>query len=176
MSLSDLAALGSFISGVAVLVSLIFIGFQMRQNTLAIKAAASQAHAANFQQILTSIIENSEVARIWRVGLSNMQRLTDDERVRFVVLVSGNFRFFESARLQWRSGQLDVAHWEDLEPFIRQFALQPGIRTYWTMRRHMHSSEFISWYDSLPQSRPARGLYELPSDIEQRTEAFDTEH
>jgi flagellar biosynthesis/type III secretory pathway M-ring protein FliF/YscJ len=33
MSLSDLAALGSFISGVAVLASLVFLFFQMRQMT-----------------------------------------------------------------------------------------------------------------------------------------------
>jgi hypothetical protein len=31
MSLSDLAALGSFVSGVAVLVSLVFLYFQLRQ-------------------------------------------------------------------------------------------------------------------------------------------------
>src|SRR5262249_46425204 len=33
MSLSDLAALGSFVSGVAVLASLVFLFFQMRQMT-----------------------------------------------------------------------------------------------------------------------------------------------
>lgn len=62
MSLSDLASIGSFISGIAVLASLMFIGAQMLQNNRAIKAAASQAHAANFQQILSVAIENGEVA------------------------------------------------------------------------------------------------------------------
>ncbi len=167
MTLTDLAALGSFVSGAAVLISLIFIGFQLRQNTHAMRSAASQAHAANFQQILASIIESSEVARIWRMGLQDMGALNDDERVRFVILVSGNFRFFESARLQWRNGQLDVAHWQDLEPFIKEFSLQPGIKTYWTMRGHMHSTEFIGWYDSLPKTSTARGLYQLPAVVEQ---------
>ena len=49
MSLADLAAIGSFVSGIAVVISFVFLGFQMRQNTKAMKAAASQAHAANFQ-------------------------------------------------------------------------------------------------------------------------------
>jgi anaerobic selenocysteine-containing dehydrogenase len=51
MSLTGLAAIGSFVSGIAVLASLIFVGFQLRQNTKAIRAEASQAHAQNWQQI-----------------------------------------------------------------------------------------------------------------------------
>ncbi len=164
MSLADLASLGSFISGIAVLISLLFVGFQMRQNTLAIRAAASQAHAANFQQVLTPIIDNAEVAQIWKTGLQDIRALTEEQRVRFIVLVSGNFRFFETAHIQWRRGQLDKAHWEDLEPFIRQFAQQPGIRTYWQVRGHMHSSEFIRWYETIGDAVVPHGLYDLPAE------------
>src|SRR5476651_1123571 len=35
MTLADLSSLGSFISGVAVLISLIYLGLQVRQNTMA---------------------------------------------------------------------------------------------------------------------------------------------
>src|SRR5476651_131803 len=101
MSLADLSSIGSFLSGVAVLASLIFVGFQLRQNTRAVRATASQAHASNLQQIVTPIVESGEVARLWRLGLSNFETLTDDERVRFVAYTSGLFRFYESARLQW---------------------------------------------------------------------------
>src|SRR5665213_4361095 len=52
MTLTDLAAIGSFISGVAVVVTLVFLLLQTRQNTRAIRAAASQAHAANYQALL----------------------------------------------------------------------------------------------------------------------------
>lgn len=48
MSLSDLAALGSFVGGVAVLVSLIFLYFQLRQ------IGAQMAQADNNQRALMS--------------------------------------------------------------------------------------------------------------------------
>jgi hypothetical protein len=40
MSLSDLASLGNFVSGIAVLISLIYVSFQIRQNTLTHRATA----------------------------------------------------------------------------------------------------------------------------------------
>ena len=162
MTLADLSSLGSFISGVAVLASLIFVGFQLRQNTQAVRATASQAHAQNLQQIVTPIVESGEVARLWRLGLFNFETLTDDERVRFIAYTSGLYRFYESARLQWRHGQLDSEHWQNVALQAADFARQPGIKRYWEIRRHWHSVEFQKWYDSLPKDSRPHGIYEAP--------------
>jgi len=162
MTLTDLAAIGSFISGVAVVVTLVFLLLQTRQNTRAIRAAASQAHAANYQALLASIIEDGEVARLWRVGLGDIEKLTDDEKARFVILSSGLFRFFEAARLQWRHGQLDAEHWYSIDTQIRDTIRNPGLQTYWSMRGHWHSPEFRAWVDALPRNTLVRGLYETP--------------
>lgn len=159
MSLTDLASLGSFVSGIAVLASLIFVGFQMRQNTQAVKAAASQAHSANYHQLVSHIIEHADVARIWRRGLEQFDSLTDDERVRFLVFLSGAFRFFEATRLQWRHGQLDSEHWHNVESNVRDLAPHPGVKTYWTIRHHWHSIEFRGWFESLPQTVATSVLY-----------------
>lgn len=162
MSLSDLAAIGSFVSGVAVVVTLIFLLLQMRQNTRAIRAAASQAHAANYQSLLASIIEDGELARLWRVGLGDIEKLNDDEKIRFISLSSGFFRFYDAARLQWRHGQLDAEHWYSIDTQIRDTIRNPGVQAYWSMRRHWHSPEFRGWVDSLPKDNLARGIYETP--------------
>jgi len=45
MSLSDLAAIGSLISGVAVLISLIYLSQQIRQNTKHSRAIIQQGRA-----------------------------------------------------------------------------------------------------------------------------------
>ena len=131
MSLSDLAAIGSFVSGVAVLGSLIFVGFQLRQNTQAVRAGASQAHSYNWQQITMTVVESGDFARIWRLGGENIECLTDDERVRFYALAGAILRFFEGARLQWRHGQLDKEHWHNVEKTAIDFAATSGFKAYW---------------------------------------------
>jgi hypothetical protein len=150
MTLSDLSNLGTFVSAIAVLASLIFVGVQLRQNTQAVRAAASQAHTANWQAMLTPIIEDDAVAGIYRRGLSGMDSLTDNDRVRFIILVGGMFRFAESARLQWLHGQLEEAHWVNLERNFTALAGQPGFKSYWAIRREWYTPDFLAWYEALP--------------------------
>jgi hypothetical protein len=159
MTLADLASLGSFVSGIAVLGSLLFIAFQLRQNTQAMRATASQANAANFRALVAPISENENVARMYFKGLSHYEELSNEERARFILLTHGSFRFFEASRLQWRHGQLDSEHWHTVEVTVRHLASQPGIRSFWKVRRHWHSSEFQNWFESLPLS--GGGLGEL---------------
>jgi hypothetical protein len=162
MSLSDLAAIGSFVSGVAVLASLIFVGFQLRQNTQAVRAAASQAHSQNWQQITMSLVECEDFARIWRLGVDDIDRLTDDERVRFYSFAGATLRFFEAARLQWQHGQLDSEHWHNVEKTATDFAATSGYKAYWAQRHHWMSPQFQEWYEALSQDR-AHNLYGKPA-------------
>jgi hypothetical protein len=152
MSLSDLAAIGTLVGGIAVLASLIFVGVELRQNTRAVRATASQAHTANWQQIMNTFVENADVALLWRNGLKNLESLADDDRIRFIALASGIFRFWEGARLQWRHGQLDAEHWQNVRTCALDFASQPGLRAYWHIRRHWHSADFQEWFEALPMA------------------------
>ena len=159
MSLSDLASIGSLISGVAVAITLIFLVMQMRQNTLAVKATATQSFSALYQQISNIVVVNGDMARIWRQGLDDIHQLSDDERVRFISYLSTIFRFMESARLQWRHGQLDNQHWYELETEIKDFSMQPGVKAYWALRRHWHADDFGRWFESLPPSEIVPAFY-----------------
>jgi hypothetical protein len=158
MSLSDLAAVGSFVSGIAVLASLIFIGFQLRQNTRAVRAAASQAHSQGWQQITLPVVESEDFARIWRLGLEDIQRLTEDERMRFYAFAGSTLRFFEGARLQWLHGQLDKEHWHNVEKTAIDFAASSGFKDYWAVRHHWLSPDFQQWYGTLVGQR-ARAVH-----------------
>ena len=57
MSLSDLASIGSFISGIAVLVSLVYLSLQIRQNTKHSQALIQQGRAARIADIASRIVE-----------------------------------------------------------------------------------------------------------------------
>lgn len=162
MSLGDLASLGSFVSGVAVVITLIFLVLQMRQNTAAVKAAASQAHVAVYQEITNIIVTDADFARVWWLAMTDMGQLSDTERVRFIAYLSSVFRFMESARWQWRHGQLDDEHWHALESDFKDLASQSGIKSYWALRRHQYPDQFRKWFESLPQTTTAPTFYGAP--------------
>ncbi len=163
MSLSDLSSIASIVSSVAVAITLLFLVFQMRQNTLAVKAAASQAYSTAYADLSNITVVNGDMARIWRLGNADMGQLNDDERVRYVSYLSTIFRFVESARLQWRHGQLDGEHWHALVSDFKDLTMQPGVKAYWALRRHWHTEEFRKWYELLPKSETVPALYGVPA-------------
>jgi hypothetical protein len=158
MSLSDLAALGSFVSGIAVMVSLVFLGFQMRQNTKAVKASTSQAHSATYMETLAPLVNNAEMANVWRRGLDDFSSLSPDEEVRFLAFASSLFRYYDASRVQWRHGQLDNEHWHTITQQVVSLAHRPGIMAWWKLRRSWHSPDFQHWIESMRTDGGQRDL------------------
>ena len=158
-TLSELASVGSFVSGVAVLASLIFVAVQMRQNTQAVRAATSQAESLIYWQINQIVVTHGDVARLWRCGCADPKSLTDDEWVRYVSFLSSAFRVFEGAQLERRKGLLDKEHWDSLVAVMTDFASQPGVKAFWALRRHRQSMEFQRWFEVLLKSQDTTALY-----------------
>ena len=65
MNLNDLANLGQIIGALAVVVSLIYVALQIRQNTNAVRSAAAQVvheHFASWYHLLANDAELSQIA------------------------------------------------------------------------------------------------------------------
>src|SRR5919107_4593385 len=98
MTLEQASLVAQIASAVAVIASLIFVGFQLRQATAAIRGSSSQAHSELYTTLVQSIIDHGDFARIWSTGLSDPASLTQEEWVRFVAYASALFRLYESSR------------------------------------------------------------------------------
>ncbi|MHB8530764.1 MAG: hypothetical protein ACYC8V_14795 [Caulobacteraceae bacterium] len=70
MSLSDLASIGSFASGVAVLASLIYLALQVRQNTHAHRVTAHQDRLTFVRDFLARIAD--PFMRGWLLGMAEI--------------------------------------------------------------------------------------------------------
>lgn len=155
MSLEQGSLVAQIVSAVAVIASLIFVGFQLRQATAAIHASSSQAHSELYTTLVQSIIDNEDFARIWSVGLADPNALREEEWVRFVAYASALFRLYESSRVQWLHGRLDAAHWHAIEHQAMNFAGQLGLSMAWELRGHWYSNDFRSWFEGLtPTGKP----------------------
>ena len=161
MTLEQLSFLAQIISAIAVVSSLIFVGYQLRQGTKAARASSSMAHSQTYHAIITVIMADGEFARIWRRTLEDPSQASEDEWVRVVAYLSALFRFYESSRVLWLRGQLDEEHWQNIEQQATILSAQPGVIAWWEIRRHWHSSSFRDWFEGLPRPDPA-ALYRMP--------------
>ena len=134
MSLSDLAALGSFISGVAIVVSLIYAAMQFRVYAKAAHESRVIAINTDIQQFRMSLVLNPDVARIYRDGLEDLGKLESIDQWRFGALMQtliGNF----ALGIEFK----DVQDPTDVESSLRWILNRPGARSWWPKARHIFS-------------------------------------
>jgi hypothetical protein len=138
VTLQDLANFGEFIGAVGVVVSLLYLAREIRQNTKAVWLSAYDRYGAAGAVVRRSIIENADVARIYSVGLAEPGELDELERVRFRVLMLDLMQAFQVQFAQLGASGLGRAEWEATANTIRRALAQPGGRQFWAA----YSSEF----------------------------------
>ncbi len=83
LDITTLAAWGEFIGGIAVVVSLIYLAGQIRQNSRLLRASTASATTTANTAINTLIVQDSEVARIYSDGMADPDSLSTADRQRF---------------------------------------------------------------------------------------------
>ena len=82
MAISELGAIGEFLSSIVVMITLIFLVIQMRQNAQLMKRAnARQANDANSHALVALLDEG--VSELFIKGLNSIESLSEVERYRF---------------------------------------------------------------------------------------------
>jgi hypothetical protein len=88
MSLEDLGNIGEFVAAVAVVVSLIYLAVQIRQNTRSLQAASLQSIlSAPREWFFLPHAQNAEISDLFARGLNGLDNLDESEQRRFVHLM-----------------------------------------------------------------------------------------
>ena len=83
LDITTLAAWGEFFGGIAVVVSLIYLAGQVRQNSMRQRASTTAATAQTQFLQIALVVQDPEMARIWWEGLADYDSLSDSECRRF---------------------------------------------------------------------------------------------
>jgi hypothetical protein len=150
LDIITLAAWGEFIGGIAVLVSLIYLASQVRQNTKFQRATTTIATAQMQNSYTPLMMQDAEISRIYWAGLRDYESLSEDEKGRFNPLMSMQFQGF-SYRHQFREeGIASPDAWEQNVRGMRWlFRGNPGARQWWREWRDIHPPHFIEFVDGL---------------------------
>ena len=159
MSLSDLASLGSFVSGLAVVVTLIFLLLQMRQSNLNQRALMQQMRSARTIETLLQQAEphiSETLSRAYRgdPDLDEAQWFT------FLQVQYATHYNFEDTFLQHELGVLDEASFESDTLVLRKvFATIPAFRVAWQiLGRETFSKNYRQFVDQIiHEAKPSKG-------------------
>lgn len=157
MTLAELSDVSQSLGAVAVVVSLIFVAHQIRQNTRALKATSHHAITDSFNAINTLIISDQKVARLWRLGMAGSDTLDDDERVSFSFVMLGYMRIFETLHYQYSTGALEPKLFEAELNTLKWAVTNPGFQAWWPANPISLSAEYRAFIEGLLRDAQKHG-------------------
>jgi hypothetical protein len=155
MSLSDLASLGSFISGFAVVISLVFLYFQVRQINAQVRQADRNQQASIRHSRVTRVVDiqlaqaNPAAADAWRHAAQNPNEITQTEVSQFLALSRALFMHLEDSFYQHEDGLLPEQAFATMVAGARLVATSPGYRVAWKAARRNHPGQFGDFMDGV---------------------------
>ncbi len=158
MEIQDLGAIGDLIGGVAIIVSLIYVGVQIKQSTAASRAATYQAFSQQYTQHMVPL-QRADFRDIFLRGLGDADSLDAGEKVAFFSYLNGVLRMFEAFYLQQKDGSFESSIYEPWAAQLVDLLGNSGAKSYWKIRRHTFHVEFADHIDNLQSNSNPRPMY-----------------
>ena len=132
----------------SIIASLIFVGAEIRQNTIAIRGATQQEISLQLSEMLTLVVENERIAYLMDEAYNGT---TKDEmsRVdfsRFRAFANIGFRRIENIYLQHRNGFISD---DAFQRIGWDYYQSPLLREIWEDRKKSFNPDFVIFYEKM---------------------------
>ena len=149
MDLTQLANLGEFIGGIAVLVTLVYLAVQVGGSKKALKTQTHHNFLMASQRPWELLIADSELADIVSRGHENPADLTRPEWARYSAYTFMVFNAWEYGYYLRKSGSTPPELWEGADGYFRSLAAsKPGFHKFWSENQHGFAEPFHSYATS----------------------------
>jgi len=152
MNWDAIGAIGEIVGAAAVVVSLVYLGSQIRTQN-------REARVASVHQVLheystaISALREPELADVWVAAIEDFDSLSASQRLRFVIYLMVAVRSFEAAYFQWREGRLEDNVWHPLLTSLVDVKSTEAFARFWKLRRHQFQPGFANYVDGLERGK-----------------------
>ena len=154
MTLEDLGNIGEFVGAIAVVMSLLYLAIQIRQNTKTVRTSTYQSVLESSHRV-NEYLADPQRERLYRMGRKDISHLTEDDRAQFGLLVGQIVGFYEGLFLQYQQGVIDDDFFLGRFNTFHRMICQPGLRVVWEERGRDHfSRSFGERVDALLAAPP----------------------
>jgi hypothetical protein len=154
VTLNELGSLGEFTSGLAVVVTLIYLALQIRHNTRAVRSSMHQDMVESTLRIAESVSDNPDVGRIVLKADEDYDNLTKVEQIRFEAYAERVFGNFESVFYSYRNSMVEQDLWESWESSYLTDISRASMRRFWHEQRPLHLRDYMDFIDEFYQTHP----------------------
>ena len=147
MNWDAIGALSEMIGAIAVVITLVYLAIQIRQNTRAIRLDTGHDVAEEYRDIFALMAQKEGLAELVHRAAIDHESIVGADKVRYYALNSNFIRALENAYFQFNEQALDQKHWSGMKRMLTDYAQLPAFREYWPNRKHWFSKEFQAFME-----------------------------
>ena len=145
---------GELIAAIAVVVSVIFVSVEIRQNSTAQVQSTTQSVVSDYIGSLERLVEFPDMTCLYIRGAQDYASLSGSERLRFsAYYMSTYYQLQEMHRLS-EEGSIDDDTWSGFHGLLTETTRYPGVRQWFSDRRDWFSVRFQGYIDGLMRANP----------------------
>ena len=149
LKLSEWAHVAEIAGAVAVIVSLIYVGYQVNDNTAAIRSAAANDASVAMQTWYLEMGSNREASDLWFDAMTSQEPLATHDEFQFMMMMHAVLLGMQNSYLLSEEGTIDAEFREAITTAIVAVKDLPGMGRYWRQRRNFFHSGFAEYVDGL---------------------------
>jgi hypothetical protein len=152
MTLQGLGAIGELVGGIAVIITLIYLALQIRQNTAVVKTTNYLNLSRDSDDFSRMIGGNKELNEIYTRGSEDFRSLSINDQSRFNMLLSVLIHPYQSMYQVRARGHIDEELMLNSFEILSALLKRPGIRQWWEEHKFWWNPEFQEFMAELSES------------------------
>jgi hypothetical protein len=149
LKLSEWASVAEIIGAAAVIISLVYVGYQVNDNTSAIRSAAANDASVAMQSWYLEMGSNGEASDLWFNAMTSPEPLPTHDEFQFMMMMHAVLLGMQNSYLLAQEGTIDTEFREGITTAIVAVKDLPGMMRYWRQRRDFFHSGFAEYIDGL---------------------------
>ena len=133
MSIQDWGAIGEILGAIAVLVTLVYLAMQIRQNTLQMRSDGHVRVTDSYNDLLGQLLADDGLFKLVVVGCQDWSKLSSFEQARFHIFFHQHLMHLRMAYQLHDKGAMDDDVFKTVEDLHINVLANPGAKVWWKM-------------------------------------------
>ncbi|MGR3344241.1 MAG: hypothetical protein ACU0DI_13635 [Paracoccaceae bacterium] len=152
--LGKIHKVGELVAALAVVVSLLFVAFEIQKSNQTQVQANTRAVVGEWTEKMRPITTAPGFACIYANGMVNYLALSGEDKLKFSSFIMAIMYAWEEIQYLAGQGAIEQRIWRGIDSAIGEVAHLPGFQQWFETRRHWYSNGFQDYIDNWMKKAP----------------------
>jgi len=151
-NLEQIALIVNIIGGGAIIISLIFVGLQLKESSKATRSASAATTVSELTAWYSNLGNSEQGSYVFWNFMTTPQSLTPEQRFQAIMNIHGIMLTWQNSFYLVKEGTLDKRVHESLLEIVNGVKNNPGFQIFWEARKSIFLKEFQEYVEEIMAS------------------------